>query len=62
MMWLWTLAVLMAALFCIARAVVDLRARKYGWGLLGLVSAAIFLLVPIQTHAVKYDLPPPSTR
>jgi len=27
------------------------------WGGVGLLSAAVFLLTPIQTHAVKIDLP-----
>jgi hypothetical protein len=31
--------------------------RKHAWGVLGIVSAAIFLLTPIQTQAVKVDLP-----
>jgi len=35
----------------------DLGARKYAWGLLGLASAACVLLTPIPTHAVKIDLP-----
>ena len=57
---LWSFAALPAGIYCIARAVVDLRLRKYGWGLFGIVSAAIFLLMPIHTHAVKFDVLPPS--
>jgi len=56
---LWNLAAMAAGLYCIARAVVDLRQRKYAWGVLGLVSAAIFLLTPIQSDVVKLDLPAP---
>lgn len=37
--------------------IADLRARRYVWGAVGLVSAGVFLLTPIQTHAVKVDLP-----
>lgn len=54
---LWSFAALAAAIYCIAKAVIDLRARKYGLGIFGLLSAAVLLLAPIQTHAVKVDLP-----
>jgi hypothetical protein len=56
MFW-WLLASGGAAIYCIARAVVDLRQRRYFWGALGIVSAAVLLLTPIKTHAVKIDLP-----
>jgi hypothetical protein len=46
-----------AALYCIARAVSDLRVRRYGWALCGIASAVAILTVPIPTHAVKIDLP-----
>jgi len=54
---LWALAGIGASIYCIARGIVDLRSRNYVWGALGLVSAGIILLTPIQTHAVKLDLP-----
>ena len=57
MMLLWWIGLAGACLFCVVRAIVDLRARKYVWGALGLVSAALFLLTPIQTTAVKIDMP-----
>lgn len=41
---LWNIAALAAAIYCIAKAVIDLRARRYGWGIVGLLSAAVFLL------------------
>jgi len=53
----WSVAALAAGIYCIARAIVDLRQRKYIWAALGFVSAAIFILSPIPTHAVKVDLP-----
>jgi len=59
---LWNFAALGAAIYCITKAVIDLRARRYAWGLVGVASAAIFLLTPIQTHAVKIDLPAPAQR
>ena len=54
---IWSLAALLAGIYCIARAIVALRMRKYVWGVMGIASAAIFLLTPIQSHAVKFDLP-----
>lgn len=53
----WNVAALAAAIYCIAKAVIDLRARRYVWGIIGLLSAVVFLTTPIQTHAVKVDLP-----
>lgn len=54
---LWNIAALAAVIYCIAKAVIDLRARRYGWAIIGLLSAVVFLVTPIQTHAVKIDLP-----
>lgn len=56
-LFLWNFAAFAAAIYCIAKAVVDLRARRYGWGIVGLLSAVVFLVTPMQTHAVKIDLP-----
>lgn len=57
---LWMLALAAAGFYCLARGIVDLRARRYGWAVAGLASAAILLTVPIPSHAVKIDLPAPS--
>lgn len=54
---LWNFAALAAGIYCITKSVSDLRARRYGWGVIGLLSAVVFLVTPIQTHAVKVDLP-----
>ena len=59
---LWAFAGIGASIYCIARGIVDIRSRKYIWGVLGLVSAGFILLTPIQTHAVKFDLPMPQGR
>ena len=56
-LFLWTFAALAAAIYCINKAVIDLRARRYGWGIVGLLSAVVFLVTPIQTRSVKVDLP-----
>jgi hypothetical protein len=55
---LWSLAAVVAALYCLTKAVIDLRSRNYASGFIGLASAAIFLLTPVQsTQPVKIDLP-----
>lgn len=59
MLW-FEIGALGAAIYCIARSIADLRAKRFIWGALGLVSAAVFLAAPVQTHAVKIDLPAPS--
>ena len=54
---LWSAALLAAAIYCLVRGIVDLRHKHYAWGVAGILSAGAILLVPIQTHAVKLDLP-----
>jgi len=61
-MLLWTLSALVAGVYCIVRGIGDIRRKEYVWGALAIVSAAIFLLSPIPTHAVKFDLPAPTSR
>lgn len=56
MLW-WLLASGGATVYCVVRSVVDLRHKRYVWAAIGLISAAILLLTPVQTHAVKIDLP-----
>ena len=56
MFW-WLLASLAATIYCVARAIVDLRQRRYVWAAVGAISAAILLLTPVKTHAVKVELP-----
>jgi hypothetical protein len=53
----WSVAALAACLYCIVRGVVDLRQKKYVWGVLGIASAAVFMFVRVPSHAVKIDLP-----
>jgi len=54
---LWTAIALIVALYCIVRATIDLRRKQYLWAIAGYMSAAAILVTPIQTHAVKVDLP-----
>ncbi|RIA45723.1 hypothetical protein DFR49_0248 [Hephaestia caeni] len=56
MMW-WSAACAIAAIYCVVRGIVDLRRKHYSWGVVGLASGAVLLLTPVQTHAVKIDLP-----
>jgi len=56
----WILAALAAAIYCIARGVVDLRQRRFAWGALGIACGLLLSLTPIESQAVKYDLPPPA--
>lgn len=51
-----------ALLFCVARAAFDLRARRWGWAAAGIGCAIILRIVPVQTHAVKIDLPAAGAR
>jgi hypothetical protein len=57
---IWAIAQLAVAAFCFARGIVDLRQRRFAWGALGMLSGIIIMTTPIQTHAVKYDLPWPA--
>jgi len=52
--------VLVAFIFCAVRTIVDFRARRFGWAWSGVAVSALLLcglVTPIQTHAVKVDLP-----
>lgn len=59
---LWALAGLAAAGYCVARAIVDFRSKRYIWSAMGFASATAILLRPIQSHAVKIDLPMASSQ
>jgi hypothetical protein len=57
---LWSIGALIAAGYCIVRGIGDLRRRNYAAGVIGVGSAAIFLLTPIQTertHPASIGLP-----
>ena len=54
-------AIIFAAIYGFVRGVLDLRAKRYIWAFVGIVSGlGLLLLVPVQTHAVRLDLPPAS--
>ncbi|MBB4609132.1 hypothetical protein [Sphingomonas yabuuchiae] len=54
---LWMIAAVGASVFCLVRGVLDCRRGHYVWGVLGIASGLILAFMPIQTHAVKVDLP-----
>lgn len=59
---MWTtvltiIAITIPALYCLAREIIDLRARRYGWSLIGVFSAILLFLIPIPTNVIKVDLP-----
>ena len=56
-MWFWMIALFFGAAYCIARAILDLRQRRYVWAAFGFLAAVAILTVPIPTHAVKMDIP-----
>ena len=51
-----------AALYGLARGIMDLRQGRYWWGatalLCGALCGAALLRTPIPSHAVKLELPP----
>ncbi|CAM5315012.1 hypothetical protein [Sphingobium scionense] len=62
MMWLSVVALLFAALVLLARSYVDFRRKEYLWAGICLAGALAILCAPIQSHAVKIDLPQTSER
>jgi hypothetical protein len=56
-MFRWVPASGAAAIYCFARAIMDLRRKRYVRAAVGSISAAILLLTPAMTHPVKADLP-----
>jgi hypothetical protein len=57
---LWMVAASLAGGYCLLRAVQDIRERRIAWAAAGLLSAALILLTPIQSRAIKLDLLPAS--
>ncbi len=61
MYYFWFIALLLVGIYCITRAVLDFRTKKYVWAVFGLVCGGLILTVPIKMNAVKIDLPVPSS-
>ncbi len=56
------LLVLAGAVFCIARGIVDIRQRRYAWGIVGLSVGLALLVAPVTNLSIKLNLPPPASR
>ena len=53
----WMVVAFVAAAYCVVRAIFDLREKRFLWAALGILGGAAILFTPIETHAVKVDLP-----
>ena len=51
------IGLLLVAAYCAVQAIRDFRRRNYVLAVAGLACLLLLLLTPIQTHAVKFDLP-----
>jgi multisubunit Na+/H+ antiporter MnhG subunit len=45
------------SIYCVVQIVRDFRRRNYILAGLGLACLVVFLTAPIETHAVRYDVP-----
>ena len=45
------------ALFCFAAGIRELKRKEYIWAVFAFASALVVVATPIQTHAVKFDVP-----
>ena len=54
---LWFWAGLAAAAYCIVRGVLDLRARSYAWGIVGVLAGLVILATPVTIHVLSIKLP-----
>jgi len=57
---IWLIVGLVAALFCIVRGIVDIRQRRYAWGVIGVLVGVALMLAPTPSMSVKVDIPPPT--
>lgn len=48
----------LAAIYCLARGAIDLRAKRWIWGVLGLVCSIAILAAPVPTQ-VQVTMPAP---
>lgn len=55
--WFSMAALTAVIVYCVAQAVRDFRAKRHVWGAAAAVAALLLLTMPVQTHAVKIDLP-----
>lgn len=53
----WPAILLLVAVYCLVQIVRDVRARNYSMAAAGGICLALLVLVPIQSSAVKLDVP-----
>jgi hypothetical protein len=53
----WTFALTAVIIYCIWQAVRDFRRGERAMGLFGAVCAGVLMMLPIQSQAIKIDLP-----
>ncbi|BBD00975.1 MULTISPECIES: hypothetical protein [Sphingobium] len=51
--------IVLVGLYCLARGVMDLRAKRWVWGALGLISGMAVMAAPVPTQ-VQVTLPAPN--
>ena len=59
-MWLislWGVGLLAVAIYCIWQAIRDYRRGDYAMAAAGAAGAALIVLMPVQQHAVKVEMP-----
>jgi len=59
-LWFWIAGA--SGLFCLARGIADLRARRFVWGGLGVLAGLGLMLTPVESHAIKLDVVAPAAR
>jgi len=53
---LWSVILLVVAVYCLVQIVRDFRARNYPMAVFGCICLGLLLLMPIQADAFKLDL------
>jgi hypothetical protein len=50
-------AVIAAAVYCLARGILDLRRGAMAWGICGVASAVVILATPTTAHIISVRIP-----
>ncbi|MEP2102544.1 MAG: hypothetical protein ABJP02_00565 [Parasphingorhabdus sp.] len=56
MYYFWLIAPLAIVIYCVARAILDIRSKQYAWAVFGLICAGLILMMPME---MTIDLPVP---
>jgi hypothetical protein len=54
---LWFWAGLAAAIYCLARGIMDLRQGAVAWGVIGIASAVVIVSTPNPAHILSIHVP-----